>query len=381
MEDRTSTAQHKRASQRDERATDPAPLLSSAISHQQLDFALICYLHLLLCCVCFSLPLVLDLFNLRFSASQLSKEAKKSEKSAESNKLKCKKAMEVSVGTANAAACVRAGRVARERRSSLDCCLSLALAVVQQGNMEGARIFAESAIRDKNTALNCQRSARERHIARVHRRADSLTAARFALLLVRFVLSDLRLSSRIDAVAQRVNTAVKMNSLTKDMSGIVKSMDAVMKTMNVEKITSVMDKFEAQFENLDLTTGVMEGSMLSSTAQAMPESQVESLMQQVADEHGLEIGGALNALPSGVNRLGQRVEAPVSDASKPVLLAGGGARKPGDDAQQPPPAGGAAGGASAGGGGFGAAASSSSGGAGGGIDEESLEDRLRRLQQ
>lgn len=196
-------------------------------------------------------------------------------------------------------------------------------------------------------------------------------------------LSDLRLSSRIDAVAQRVNTAVKMNSLTKDMSGIVKSMDAVMKTMNVEKITSVMDKFESQFENLDLTTGVMEGSMLSSTAQAMPESQVESLMQQVADEHGLEIGGALNALPSGVNRLGQRVEAaPVSDASKPVLLAGGGARKPGDDAQQPPPAGGAAGGASAGGGGFGAAASSSSsGGAGGGIDEESLEDRLRRLQQ
>ncbi len=76
------------------------------------------------------------------------------------------------------------------------------------------------------------------------------------MMLIPF--ADLRLSSRIDAVSQRVNTAVKMQTLTKDMSGIVKSMEQVMKTMNVEKITAVMDKFESQFENLDLTTGVME---------------------------------------------------------------------------------------------------------------------------
>jgi hypothetical protein len=67
------------------------------------------------------------------------------------------------------------------------CDCSLCVQAMEQGNMEGARIFAESAIRDKNTALNY-----------------------------------LRLSSRIDAVAQRVNTAVKMQTLTKDMSGIVK---------------------------------------------------------------------------------------------------------------------------------------------------------------
>jgi len=94
------------------------------------------------------------LFNLRYTAKQLARAAKKSEKSGSDNKLKCKKAMEV-------------------------------------GNMDGARIYAESAIRDKNQALNY-----------------------------------LRLSSRIDAVAQRVNTAVKMKSLTKDMSGIVQSMDS-----------------------------------------------------------------------------------------------------------------------------------------------------------
>ena len=77
-----------------------------------------------------------DLFNLKFTAKQLIRESKKCEQSAAANKLKCKKAMEVN-------------------------------------NMEGARIYAETAIRDKNQSLNY-----------------------------------LRLSSRIDAVAQRVNTAV-----------------------------------------------------------------------------------------------------------------------------------------------------------------------------
>jgi len=115
------------------------------------------------------------------------------------------------------------------------------------GNIDGARIYAESAIRDKNSALNY-----------------------------------LRLSSRIDAVAARVNTAVKMKSLTKDMSGIVNSMNSAMKSMNVEKISAVMDQFESQFENLDLSTGFMEQSMASTTTNLMPESQVDTLMREVA---------------------------------------------------------------------------------------------------
>ena len=70
--------------------------------------------------------------------------------------------------------------------------------------------------------------------------------------------SDLRLSSRIDAVAQRVNTAVKMQNLTKDMSGIVKSMDAVMKTMDVEKITKVNNN--SSLGDLELPAACFRGS-------------------------------------------------------------------------------------------------------------------------
>ena len=264
---------------------------------------------------------VSDLFNLKFSAKQLVRESKKCEQSAAANKLKCKKAMEVN-------------------------------------NMEGARIYAETAIRDKNQSLNY-----------------------------------LRLSSRVDAVAQRVNTAVKMKSLTKDMSGIVSAMDSVMRTMNVEKISAVMDKFEKQFEDLDLATGVMEQSMQQSSSLTMPEQQVEGLMQQVADEHGLEFSAGLPGVGAGV---GEKVAGRVEKKEDVLLGAGGGgagaagAKKKGagdDDDHKGGGDGGMGGGgdfgggSSGGGGGFG-------GGSGGGAsssrsareEEESLEERLRRLQ-
>jgi len=212
---------------------------------------------------------------------------------------------------------------------------------MELNNMEGARIYAETAIRDKNQALNY-----------------------------------LRLSSRIDAVAQRVNTAVKMKTLTKDMSGIVNSMDSVMKTMNVEKITAVMDKFEQQFENLDLATGVMEQSMQSSTSMTMPETQVEALMQQVADEHGLEFQSGLPGLPSGGMVVPKQQV--VEEKKESVNIgAGGGSvggaqnkKKPGDDGSSDHNNSGADGG-------FSLPAPPNSQAA---AEEESLEERLRKLQ-
>lgn len=161
------------------------------------------------------------LFNLTFTARTLIKESQKSEKQALQQKKKCKVAME-------------------------------------KNNTEGARIYAENAIREKNNAINL-----------------------------------LRLSSRIDSVAARVNTAVKLNQVTKNMGGIVKSMGSVMKSMDPAKIMQVMDQFEKQFEDLDVTSKVMETSMQNNSAQAMPESEVDNLMKEVADEHGLDFQSSL----------------------------------------------------------------------------------------
>lgn len=125
---------------------------------------------------------------------------------------------------------------------------------IQKGNLEGAKIHAENSIRQKNQSLNYR-----------------------------------RMSARIDAVAARVQSAVTMKQVTSSMAGVVRAMESALKSMNLEKIAQLMDRFEQQFENLDVQTQVMDDTMQSSTTLSTPQNQVDSLMQEVADEAGLEL--------------------------------------------------------------------------------------------
>lgn len=158
-----------------------------------------------------------NLFNLKFAAKELERSAKKCEKDSVNEKQKLKRAIE-------------------------------------QGNMEGAKIYAENSIRNKNQALAFR-----------------------------------RMSSRVDAVSQRVQTALTTKKVTHSMAGVVKSMEAAMKSMNLEQISNLMDRFEQQFESLDVQSNVMSDAMQSTTTMTTPQNEVDSLMQQVADEAGIEL--------------------------------------------------------------------------------------------
>lgn len=137
-------------------------------------------------------------------------------------------------------------------------------AAIEKGNIDIAKVYAQNAIRKKNEALNY-----------------------------------LRLASRLDAVSSRLDTQVKMNQVNASMVGIVKSLDVALAGNNLEKMAETMDKFETQFETLDVQTGVVENAMNNQAALSTPEEDVNELMQQVADEHGLEVSlglpGAANA--------------------------------------------------------------------------------------
>merc|ERR1719198_813121 len=119
--------------------------------------------------------------------------------------------------------------------------------------MQSARIYAQDAIRIKTTGTNY-----------------------------------LRLSSRLDAVASRVESAVKMQQVTKQMGQVTKGMDKVLASMDINQISKVMDKFEAQFDDMEVKSQYAENAMNSATASSTPEDEVESLMQQVADTHALD---------------------------------------------------------------------------------------------
>ncbi|GLC38019.1 hypothetical protein PLESTB_000445500 [Pleodorina starrii] len=158
-----------------------------------------------------------QIFNLKFTAKQLARSAVKAEKEEKSEKLKIKKAME-------------------------------------KGNMEGARIYAQNAIRKKNEQLNY-----------------------------------MKLASRLDATVSRLESQAKMQMVQKNMAGIVKSLEKAMASNNLETIANTMTQFEKQFENLDLQTQVVDDVMGAQASLSTPEDEVSALMNQVAEEHGLEV--------------------------------------------------------------------------------------------
>ena len=67
---------------------------------------------------------------------------------------------------------------------------------------------------------------------------------------------------------------------------MVKNLDSAMKSMNLEKISALMDKFEHQFEDLDVRSSCMDTAMGQTVTTAIPEDSVNGLMSQVADEAG-----------------------------------------------------------------------------------------------
>lgn len=68
------------------------------------------------------------------------------------------------------------------------------------------------------------------------------------------------------------------------------------------QVSQVMDQFEKQFENLDVQSQFVEQAMSNQANLSTPEDQVTMLMQQVADEHNLEVAfdmpGAGTSIPA-----------------------------------------------------------------------------------
>merc|ERR1712087_952061 len=157
-----------------------------------------------------------QIFNLKFTSKQLVRSAKKCEKDEKEEKNKVKKAIE-------------------------------------KGNIEGAKIYAQNAIRKRTEQLNY-----------------------------------LKLASRLDAVVSKLETQSKMNTVNKNMAGIVKSLDRALQANNLEQVSQTMDKFEQQFESLDVQSECVQEAMGNQQAMSTPEDAVNTLMMQMADEHGLE---------------------------------------------------------------------------------------------
>ncbi|XP_034528590.1 charged multivesicular body protein 1a isoform X1 [Ailuropoda melanoleuca] len=219
------------------------------------------------------------LFQLKFTAKQLEKLAKKAEKDSKAEQAKVKKGRRETGGLAPVCSFIFLHGPACFGVSICHCgfceflwCgqLKRLTRALQQKNVECARVYAENAIRKKNEGVNW-----------------------------------LRMASRVDAVASKVQTAVTMKGVTKNMAQVTKALDRALSTMDLQKVSAVMDRFEQQVQNLDVHTSVMEDSMSSATTLTTPQEQVDSLIVQIAEENGLEVLDQLSQLPEGASAVGE----------------------------------------------------------------------------
>ena len=85
--------------------------------------------------------------------------------------------------------------------------------------------------------------------------------------------------------------------------------------MDIDKISTTMDKFEQQFEDLDVKAQYMDQAMNSTTASATPVDQVDELVRMVADENALVLGsefadvGPVGALVPGKKEEEEKMKA------------------------------------------------------------------------
>lgn len=130
---------------------------------------------------------------------------------------------------------------------------------LEKGNTDGARIHAENAIRHQSQSLTY-----------------------------------LRLASRVEAVASKLEAAAQMASVTASMAEVTAGLGAALDTMDVHAIAGVMDTFERQMEDLDVSTGFVSGTIADATAGGVAAgADVDALMAQVAEEHNLKVADRL----------------------------------------------------------------------------------------
>lgn len=219
-----------------------------------------------------------QVFNLKFTAKQLNRSAVKAEKDEKAERLKVRVVASHLHATsrahplsspAAARQCTNTPSSSPQNTQTPPPKQHQVKRAIEKGNVEGAKIYAQNAIRKKHEQLNF-----------------------------------LRLASRLDAVVSRLETQAKMQMVNRNMVGITKNLERALASNNLEQIAATMQQFERQFEDLEIQTATVDGVMAQQAALSTPEEEVTALMQQVADEHGLEVQvglpGASTSVPAAV---------------------------------------------------------------------------------
>ncbi|CDW72242.1 snf7 family protein [Stylonychia lemnae] len=152
-----------------------------------------------------------------------------------------------------------------ERKKILD--------AMNKNNMESAKIFAENVIRNRKEALNLK-----------------------------------RFGIKMGALAAKLESAYRTQQISETISKTVPMLHNCMKKMDTLGIGASISEFENVFESLDVKTEELNGALENVYATTIDQGEVNSLLQEMKEAHGIEVGSGLqNANSNGIQNSNAQV--------------------------------------------------------------------------
>lgn len=136
---------------------------------------------------------------------------------------------------------------------------------LEKGLIDTARIHAENAIRKKSESLNY-----------------------------------LKLSSKLDAVGSKIQTAQRTEHMTNQFRSVIPQIDRVLSNMKLENISQTMGDFEKCFEDLDVASGYISESLNQTTGVSSSREQVDGLLGEIASEHNIQVVDEMGNAPLAI---------------------------------------------------------------------------------
>ena len=97
------------------------------------------------------------------------------------------------------------------------------------------------------------------------------------------------LSSKIDTIAQRLQSAYQNQQLTEKMQSLTQQMVGAGNMMDLVKMTETMANFEKLFDDLDVNSAMMDQVFDNVNAGTVNEGEVNQLIAQVAQQNGMKL--------------------------------------------------------------------------------------------
>jgi charged multivesicular body protein 1 len=135
-----------------------------------------------------------------------------------------------------------------------------------------------------------------------------------------------RMAIKLNAVALRVDQAMRMKQFTKQLGQVTREMDDVLQCMDPKRVEETMDIFVKQFEDLDVSTSVVSEALDKQSEATTNQEEVNNYMAFITNKYKDDLSADLR-LPLGVGNaamVGAGVSSTMTGPERIATAAGGG---------------------------------------------------------